>query len=162
MVWERYGKDFPIVFRVFRSWCVVPVCNVNVNRRRKSYVRNMQNWTDLSIGVRQYGVGLFIFSLSTHLPGAALPPETGVVSALTLTAVPVSGCLWSRSKFPLRYPVVEEAFWFSEDNNYVNNITVRKIFEQVDEFLLFLPYPHTLNNILATMSLPSPDDDLCY
>lgn len=70
-----------------------PSATLKVNRRRKSYVTNMQNRTDLSIGVRQYGVGLFIFSLSTHLPGAALPPETGVVSALTLTAVPVSGCL---------------------------------------------------------------------
>lgn len=35
---------------------------------------------------------LFIYlPISTHLPGAALPPETRVVSGLTLTAFPASG-----------------------------------------------------------------------
>ena len=126
------------LFQLFRRWCLSLPVTLKVNRRRKSYVRNMQNRTDLSIGVRQYGVGLFIFSLSTHLPGAVLPPETGVVSALTLTAVPVSGCLWSRSKFPPRYPVVEEALLrFSRYDDYVNNIIMRILKQVHANFKMF-------------------------
>lgn len=67
---------------------------LKINTRRKSYILAAACKTERIYRFNSGNMATVYLS-SIYLPGAALPPETGVVSALTLTEVPVSARLWS-------------------------------------------------------------------